>query len=233
MTHCCVWSSCNVSAVTFLARISSWMDPHKFQGHVSHLRQQQHDPAALLFSLVRDSAIFHPWFCSNLTIVYPASCPRGLKALTSGVKRPGREVNYLCPSSAEVKSGGAIPSLPSRLHGVVLNWLSTGTTLPLPYLTLLIYPSIYLSIYLSVYLFICLSVCLWLYIPSLGPGLFFGSVIFPTQSVGLLGRGISPSQVRYLHTGQHKQNKRTQTSMPWVGFEPTIPAFDGRIRFMP
>jgi hypothetical protein len=25
-----------------------------------------------------------------------------------------------------------------------------------------------------------------------------------TQSVGLLGRGISPSQGRYLHTGQHK-----------------------------
>jgi hypothetical protein len=25
-----------------------------------------------------------------------------------------------------------------------------------------------------------------------------------------------------IHTGQHKQNKRTQTSMPQVGFEPTI-----------
>jgi hypothetical protein len=25
-----------------------------------------------------------------------------------------------------------------------------------------------------------------------------------TQSVGLLGRGISPTQGRYLHTGQHK-----------------------------
>jgi hypothetical protein len=34
-----------------------------------------------------------------------------------------------------------------------------------------------------------------------------------TQSVCLLGRGIGPSQGRYLHTGQHKQNKRTQTSM--------------------
>jgi hypothetical protein len=30
-----------------------------------------------------------------------------------------------------------------------------------------------------------------------------------TQSVGLLGRGISPSQGRYPHTEQHKQNKRT------------------------
>jgi hypothetical protein len=34
------------------------------------------------------------------------------------------------------------------------------------------------------------------------------------QLVELLGRGISPSQGRYLHTGQHRQNKRTQTSMP-------------------
>jgi hypothetical protein len=47
-----------------------------------------------------------------------------------------------------------------------------------------------------------------------------------TQSVGLFGRGISPSQCSYLHTGQHKQNKRTQTSMPQVGFEPMIPVFE-------
>jgi hypothetical protein len=31
------------------------------------------------------------------------------------------------------------------------------------------------------------------------------------QSVGLLGREICPSQGRYLHTGQHKQNKRIHT----------------------
>jgi hypothetical protein len=42
------------------------------------------------------------------------------------------------------------------------------------------------------------------------------------QSVELLGRGISPSQGRYL---LETQNKRKQTSMPWVGFEPTIPVF--------
>jgi hypothetical protein len=47
-----------------------------------------------------------------------------------------------------------------------------------------------------------------------------------TQSVGLLGRGISLLQGRYLHTRQHKQNKSIQTSMPWVGFEPMIPAFE-------
>jgi hypothetical protein len=48
-----------------------------------------------------------------------------------------------------------------------------------------------------------------------------------TQSVGLLGRRISLSQGRYLHTGQHKyKSKRTQTSMPQVGSEPTIPVFE-------
>jgi hypothetical protein len=43
------------------------------------------------------------------------------------------------------------------------------------------------------------------------------------QSVGLLGWGISQSQGGFLHTEQHK---RRQTSMPWVGFEPTIPVFE-------
>jgi hypothetical protein len=40
------------------------------------------------------------------------------------------------------------------------------------------------------------------------------------------GQGNNPLKGRYLHTGWHKQNKRTHTSMPWVGFKPTIPAFD-------
>jgi hypothetical protein len=34
--------------------------------------------------------------------------------------------------------------------------------------------------------------------------LLFQSLNSYTQSVGLLGRGISPSQRRYLHTEQHK-----------------------------
>jgi hypothetical protein len=46
-----------------------------------------------------------------------------------------------------------------------------------------------------------------------------------TQSVGILGRMISPSQFLYLHAEQHKQNKRTQTSMHRVGLEPMIPVF--------
>jgi hypothetical protein len=48
-----------------------------------------------------------------------------------------------------------------------------------------------------------------------------------SQTVGLLRRVISPSQSLYLNTGQHKHRVNTythQTSIPWVGFEPTIPA---------
>jgi hypothetical protein len=42
--------------------------------------------------------------------------------------------------------------------------------------------------------------------PIQGPDLFIFS-----QTVGLLGRVMSPSQGRYLNTGQHKQNKRIHT----------------------
>jgi hypothetical protein len=69
---------------------------------------------------------------------------------------------------------------------------------------------------------ICPSIHPWLYNPLSDLGRFSVSWSF-TQSVGLLGRESSPSQERYLRTGQ---NKRTQTSMPWVGFEPTIPVFE-------
>jgi hypothetical protein len=67
-----------------------------------------------------------------------------------------------------------------------------------------------------------------LYSTLLGPGLFFSFVIFFTQTVGVLGRVISPSQGRYLNTWQHKtQNNRIHRhpSMPWAEFEPTILTF--------
>jgi hypothetical protein len=53
----------------------------------------------------------------------------------------------------------------------------------------------------------------WLYSPLLGPGLFFSFVIFFTQTIGLLGRVISPSQDRYLHTGQHKHRIKAHTDI--------------------
>jgi hypothetical protein len=56
------------------------------------------------------------------------------------------------------------------------------------------------SIHLSIYLSVCLSVCLSMALqPFAGPWPLF-SFLFFTQSGGLLGRGISPSQGRYLHT---------------------------------
>jgi hypothetical protein len=52
----------------------------------------------------------------------------------------------------------------------------------------------------------------------------FFSFLKCTQGVGLLGRGISPSQDRYLHTGQHKRRKNDIHAS--VGYEPTNPAFE-------
>jgi hypothetical protein len=72
-------------------------------------------------------------------------------------------------------------------------------------------------------LYIYLSVVLQ---PFVGPWQNFQFLDLVTQSVGHLERGISPSQGRYLHTGQHKHNKRTQTFMRQVRFEPAIPVFE-------
>jgi hypothetical protein len=56
--------------------------------------------------------------------------------------------------------------------------------------------------------------------------LFLFSFLILRGSVGLFGRGINLSQGRYLHRTTQTQNKRRQVSMPLVGFEPTIPAFE-------
>jgi hypothetical protein len=54
--------------------------------------------------------------------------------------------------------------------------------------------------------------------------LFHFSFLILRQSVGLLGLGISPSQGRYIRRTTQRQN--TQTYMPWMGFEHTIPVFE-------
>jgi hypothetical protein len=54
----------------------------------------------------------------------------------------------------------------------------------------------------------------------MGPGLFFSFVLFFTQTVGLLGRVISPSQGRCLHAGQHKH------TIPAFEVEKTVHALD-------
>jgi hypothetical protein len=53
----------------------------------------------------------------------------------------------------------------------------------------------------------------WLYNPMLGHGLFFNFIIFLTQTFGLLGRVISPSQGRYLHTEQHDHRINAHTDI--------------------
>jgi hypothetical protein len=84
---------------------------------------------------------------------------------------------------------------------------------------------------------VCLRLCLlyyilsaflfhWLYSPR-GPWPLLFNFMIILQTVGLLGRVISPSQGLYLKIGQHKHRINTythRTSMPFVGFEPTIPA---------
>jgi hypothetical protein len=54
------------------------------------------------------------------------------RALSLGVKQPGRDADHSPPSGAEVKEGVELYlHSPIRFHGVVLSQ-STGTTLPLP-----------------------------------------------------------------------------------------------------
>jgi hypothetical protein len=106
---------------------------------------------------------------------------------------------------------------------VYVHWSATVSWLRDLQLQKLLYDHNYSNIFHFIHSFIHQ----WLYSPLLGPGLFFSFVIFFTQTVGLLGRVISTSQGRYLHTGQHKQNKRTETFRPSVGFEPMISAFEG------
>jgi hypothetical protein len=73
----------------------------------------------------------------------------------------------------------------------------------------------------STEIFMALSIYLSLYSPC---GLWRGfSFLINTQQVGLLGRGISPSQGHYLH---REQQKHRQTSVRWVEFEPTIPMLE-------
>jgi hypothetical protein len=56
--------------------------------------------------------------------------------------------------------------------------------------------------------------------------LFYPTFLILGQSVGPIGRRISLSQGRYLHSTTQIQNKCRQASMSWVGFEPTIPVFE-------
>jgi hypothetical protein len=66
----------------------------------------------------------------------------GYRALFRGVKRQDCEVDHSPPASAEVNKTWIYTSTPPiRLHGIVLNLLNTGTTLPYFILVVLLSPS--------------------------------------------------------------------------------------------
>jgi hypothetical protein len=65
--------------------------------------------------------------------------------------------------------------------------------------------------------------CISMYVRFYGLFVDLGR-FFYIQSVGLLGRGISQSQGRYLDTEQHKTNAHRHPLLPCL--EPTIPAFE-------
>jgi hypothetical protein len=84
-----------------------------------------------------------------------------------------------------------------------------------------IFLSIYPSICISVYLSLCLSMAVQTFV---GPWPLFRFLDF--SPVGRTPWTRDQPVARSLsHTGQHKQNKRTQKSMPQVGYKPTIPVF--------
>jgi hypothetical protein len=78
--------------------------------------------------------------------------------------------------------------------------------------------SICLSIYLSSYL--------WLYSPLLDLGRFFSFLILYTVGWTPCAGDQHVARPLPTHSSTQTQNKRTQTSMPLVGFEPTIPALE-------
>jgi hypothetical protein len=87
------------------------------------------------------------------------------------------------------------------------------------------YKSVHFFVHARIHILVFKCLSIYGSTTLLGPWLVFQFLDLFTQSVGLFGQGISPSQGGYLHTGQYKQNKRTQKSMPQVGFELTIPVF--------
>jgi hypothetical protein len=82
---------------------------------------------------------------------------------------------------------------------------------------------------------LCLIKSLVLVVPTWSIGyprktLFHFSFLILRQSVGLLGREISPSQGSYIHRTTQTQNKRTQTSIPWIWIwthDPSVRASEG------
>jgi hypothetical protein len=77
------------------------------------------------------------------------------------------------------------------------------------------------------------SISIWFYSRPLGPGCY-SSILINTLSIGLLGRGISSSQGRHLHTGQHKHRKNAHRHpcLEW-DWNPRSELSSGWRRFIP
>jgi hypothetical protein len=90
------------------------------------------------------------------------------------------------------------------------------------------YLSVCLYIYLAIYLSICLSTYLSIYLsmalqPFVGPWPLFSFLIFYTNGTTPWAGDQPIARPLPTHRTTQTQNKRTQTSMPRVGFQPTIP----------
>jgi hypothetical protein len=77
-----------------------------------------------------------------------------------------------------------------------------------------------------------ISIYLWLYSHFVGPWPLFTFLIFYTDGRTPWTGDRSVARPLPAHRTAQTQNKRTQTSMLRVGFEPTIPVFERR-QFMP
>jgi hypothetical protein len=88
-----------------------------------------------------------------------------------------------------------------------------------------------LSIYPPIHPFIYLSMALQ---PFVGPWQSFSVSLSFSQSVGLFGRGISPSQGQYLHKGQQRNriNAHIHPSLKWDS-NPRFQCSNGPRHFMP
>jgi hypothetical protein len=89
------------------------------------------------------------------------------------------------------------------------------------------------SVNMIALIYLCMYVCIYgSTVLLLDLGRFF-SFFIHTQSVGLLGRGISPSQGRYLHTGQqkHRINAYGHPCLKWDS-NPRSQCLSGRKQFI-
>jgi hypothetical protein len=111
--------------------------------------------------------------------------------------------------------------------------LSPFVHLLLPYFILfMLYNYFLISIYLSIYLsisylsLIYLSIFPWLCSPLLGIGCFFSFLIFYTVCRAPWTGDQPVTRPLPAHRTAQTQNKRSQTSMPQVGFKPIFPVFE-------